>query len=364
MPLGPVGSVVPMRQTSIAGRLCAGWGTAAPAGTSARIARLTQTHPSTLGSWHTRCERDSLLDLELVLRRQLWKRSVRLPLVPVDDRADVVLERKIAVARAPPQSLNRDLQVALEPDRVGDVPAVETEALLRLIEAVGTNDQRHPRVGSGELLVLLRLPVLEVVRAAEVVLGAGADDRGGVLVAVHVELDLAFSPPAVVVDAVGHVRADVVSLALDSVDQRVDLFVGEGIDPTELRVEIALVLSDVGQRVGDLVVERHLFFADVLERDARALAKRHDPVAVERAAGIDADGERRDLRGALPAGSEEVADRRLHRRRALAVPVHAEDRVAPRARRRHPDVLDGPHAFDVGEREYLAGLDDDRGRDL
>ena len=76
----------------------------------------------------------------------------------------------------------------------------------------------HAGVWGGELLVLARLLVLEIVRAAEVVLGPCPADSRVFLVTVHVELDLAFPPPAVVVHAPCHVCAHVLSLALHSVD--------------------------------------------------------------------------------------------------------------------------------------------------
>src|SRR5712664_922907 len=42
--------------------------------------------------------------------------------------------------------------------------------------------------------------------------------------------------------------------------------------------------------------KRHRVLVDVLEGNPGRLAERHDPVAVERAAGVDRDGERDDLR--------------------------------------------------------------------
>ena len=77
------------------------------------------------------------------------------------------------------------------------MPAVHTEALVGVVDAVGPDDVRHARVGGGVLLVLLGGLVLEVVGAAEVVLGAGAADGRELPVTVQVELDFAFAPPTV-----------------------------------------------------------------------------------------------------------------------------------------------------------------------
>ena len=50
----------------------------------------------------------------------------------------------------------------------------------------------------------------------------------------------------------------------------------------------------------------------------------------------------------LPAAAEEIPHRALHRGRGLAVPVHAQDSVAPLPRGGHPDVLNGAGPLDVG----------------
>src|SRR6185312_17063263 len=121
----------------------------------------------------------------------------------------------------PAQRLDRDLQVRREAHRVHDVPAVEAEALLRAVDAVRPDHLGQAGVGAVELLVgrlavalLLHAAGIEVVGAAEVVLGAGAADGREDAVPIHEELDLALAPPAGVVDAPGHVGPDEVALAL------------------------------------------------------------------------------------------------------------------------------------------------------
>ena len=88
----------------------------------------------------------------------------------------------------------------------------------------GTEDLGHAGVRSGELGVLA--VDVEVVRAAEVVLGAGAADGGELGVPIHVELDFAFAPPAGAVHTPSHVGADVVPAARHTVQQRVRLLQG------------------------------------------------------------------------------------------------------------------------------------------
>jgi hypothetical protein len=81
------------------------------------------------------------------------------------------------------------------------VPAVETEALLALVDAVGPDDLRHAGIGSGEFgvgrgMALVDRADVEIVGAAEIILGAGSADGGKLAVAIHEELDLPLAPPA------------------------------------------------------------------------------------------------------------------------------------------------------------------------
>ena len=103
-------------------------------------------------------------------------------LVPEGDRGDVVLEGQVAVLAAPAEGLDRDFEIGLEAHGIHDVPSVEPEALLAFIRTVAADHLRQARVGRRELGVLA--VSVEVVGAAEVVLGAGAADRGKLAVAV------------------------------------------------------------------------------------------------------------------------------------------------------------------------------------
>src|SRR4051812_2305439 len=117
------------------------------------------------------------------------------------------------------------------------MPAVETKALLALVEAVGRYHLRQAQERRGVATVLAP-GVLEVPGPAEIVFRPGAADRRPVGIAVQVELDLALAPPAVVVDAPGDVRANVVALSCHPVQQRVDRHGGQGIAAPPLGMEI------------------------------------------------------------------------------------------------------------------------------
>ena len=84
------------------------------------------------------------------------------------------------------------------------------------------------------------------------------------------------------------------------------------------------------------------------------LAERHGPIAVKRAARVNAHRQGGDLEVLLPATEEEIAHGALHRGVLLAVPIDADDGVAPLARGSHPNVLDGARALDASNLQGLS----------
>ena len=77
--------------------------------------------------------------------------------------------------------------------------AVHSETLIGDIQAIGADDLRHSQIRRGERRVSAAGDI-EVPGTTEIILSAGATDRGIVSVVVHVELDFAFAPPAIVID--------------------------------------------------------------------------------------------------------------------------------------------------------------------
>lgn len=304
------------------------------------------------------------VDFQLVFRRERRERRGRKRLIPVGDRGNVVFERQIAAAVAPAECLNRHAQIALKADRVGDVPAVHAEALVGVIQPVRRADIGEAGVRRRKGLVAVRILILKVVGAAEIILRPRAADGRVFAVAVHIKLDLALAPPAVVVDAPGQIGADVLPLALHVVEDRIDLFIGQRVDAPELRVKIGGVLGDVGQRIIDLIEKGGIFIADILQRHAAAPAERHLPVTVQGPPRIDADSQRRERAVLIPAAGEKVADRAFDARRLAPVPVDAQDQEAPVAGGRAPDMVDAAASLDVGERKGGMRLDGNTGIDL
>ena len=117
-------------------------------------------------------------------------------LIPVGHGGVVVVP-----GAGPAQVVQSHPEVLFKVDGVGNVEAVQQKPLLTVIEGfIVAHDGIHTAVQAAEGLVFANVDVIsEAVAAAEIVLGAGAADGGEFVVAVHVELDLAFSPPAVVV---------------------------------------------------------------------------------------------------------------------------------------------------------------------
>ena len=277
-------------------------------------------------------------------------------LVPVGHGSDVVLQGQIASAAAPTQRLNGHAQVGLEINRVVDVPAIQAKAHLALIERVGDGRLRQSRIGRGEgFIAVVPHGILKIVGTAEVVFRARAADGGICVVAVQIEFDFAFAPPAVVIHAPGHVGAHIVAFALHAVQNGVHLFVRQRIHAPELRMKVGAFRRNGPHFVGDLVIQHKFFIRAVLHRYAAALAERHAPIAIEGGARVHAYGKGTDGRVASPAAGKKVTDGALDGRRFTPVPIEAQNRVAPGASGRHPDVADHALARNVHDFSGFAG---------
>ncbi|MPN12568.1 hypothetical protein SDC9_159886 [bioreactor metagenome] len=77
--------------------------------------------------------------------------------------------------------------------------------------------------------------------------------------------------------------------------------------------------------------------------------KRHLPVAVKRAAWIDAYRKRGKLAIFVPTTRKEIPDWNLDRRLFLMIPVKAQDQIAPGFGNSHPNVLNHTRSFDDGQ---------------
>ena len=307
------------------------------------------------------------MPVQLIQSGERGEVGVRLFLIPVGDGGHFAIELLVQAAFLPAERLDGDLEILFEADGVGDVPAVQAELLAGFVDLVRRQHLRKAGVGRGEGLVFVEVVVLEIVGAAKIIFGAGAADGGELGIAVHVEFDFAFTPPTRVVDVHGEIGADVLAFTFDVVENGVKAVHFERVLVMILGVEISGVAGNVGEFVVHLVVERHAFGVgafDVLHGDAGAFAEGHGPVAIEAAAGINADGERADLAIFSEAAREEIPGGALDGGVGLAVPVDADDGVLPVAADSHPNLMDAAGAFDVGKREGRAGLDADAGRDF
>ena len=282
---------------------------------------------------------------------------MRQGLVPVGHRGQVILQRQITAALAPAQRLDGDLQILLKVNGINDVPAVHAKAELAGIEGIGCDDLMESRIrrGKGNIAVM-RPGILKIIGAAEIVFCAGTANGGELFVPVHEELNLALAPPAAVVDAPGHVGTHIFALAPDSVDDSIVLLVGKRVGSAELGVEVSLVRRYLAVTVINLVVHGDRFFSHIGQGEAGALSEGHGPVAVEGAAGVDADSQGTQLSILIPAHGKEIADRALNRGVLLPIPVHAQDGVAPAPGGREPEMVDDARTCDIGNGESLSRL--------
>jgi hypothetical protein len=79
--------------------------------------------------------------------RELRSLGVRPVKVEQRRRGDVVVQWEISAARLPSEGLDLDAQVVGEVDGIQNVPTIETETLLALVEAVRLDHLGMPRYG-------------------------------------------------------------------------------------------------------------------------------------------------------------------------------------------------------------------------
>lgn len=302
---------------------------------------------------------------ELLYRGKLREGGVRLGLIPERRGRNVGVLCHIRPG-SPAEILDRYSKVVAEADGVGDMPAIHAERAyaVRLLGLFGLDEAGVWSIVDPELLLVENL---EVVGAQYIILGARSADGRIFRVAVHVELDFAFAPPDVIAAAPREVCARIVSTALDAVENRMERALGR-VRAAELGVEIRRVIRNIAQGVVDLVKERNVLLAAMLEGDAGFLSERHGPEAAERLTRADAYDLGRKRRPLLVGIAEEVAQRTLYRRLLLVIPVHSQNEAAPFERavvgHRKPHILDKTGAFDIHELERLAGLYRDAGAHL
>src|SRR5687767_2551274 len=92
-----------------------------------------------------------LNDFQIIPIRQCRKWCGGQCLIPVSDGCDVILQGQITPAAAPAESLDSNAQILLEANRIGDVPAIEAETRLRIVETIGPDNLRQPGVRRSEL---------------------------------------------------------------------------------------------------------------------------------------------------------------------------------------------------------------------
>ena len=206
----------------------------------------------------------------------------------------------------------------------------------------------------------------ETPRAAEVVFRSGAAPRRVLFIAVDVHFDFAFAPPAAFQRGQRKVGADVRAMAVHIVENRVVTGNFGDAFAAPLRMEAHRIgWQRVVFRVVDLVEEgRHVLVVIVAQHNARVL-ERHGEIAVETSIWHHHDRDGIDTAGLCVTAAEEIADRALHGRRLLAIPIEFEDEIAQYVRTgrgsavgdRHPNVANHARAIDVHQRDRIARLD-------
>ena len=195
---------------------------------------------------------------------------MRLGLIPISHRRDVILQRQIPAFAAPAQGLHGDAKVVLEADGVQDMKAVHSVPVALMIGFVllglgGDIGVAQERGG----VVVVKTP-----GPAEIILGAGAADGGELRIPVDERFELSLAPPAVAVLLPGQVRADIVALALHAVEDNVVFLVRQRIAAAETRMKIGRAIRDRTRRIVDGVEESAVLLRrTVLHRYPRACGR-------------------------------------------------------------------------------------------
>lgn len=149
---------------------------------------------------------------------------MRFRLVPEHGRRDIVLQRKVSSSVPPAQGLDGHLQIALKPDRVRNMPAIEPKSLLRIVMAIATDHLRQAGIGGGKFGIMrLGDPGgifgvgIEIIGPAEIIFCPRPADRRPIPVAIHIELYLSLAPPAIIMYAPRQIGADVLPFTVNAI---------------------------------------------------------------------------------------------------------------------------------------------------
>jgi hypothetical protein len=127
------------------------------------------------------------------------------------------------------------------------------------------------------------------------------------LISIHIKFNLPFSPPAVVVYTPGQVGSYIVTPPLNLVNDRIHLFYLDRVGPAELGMKIGRIVGYVGEGIINLKKYRVLFGVDVFKSHFAFFPEGHDPITIEGASGIHANGKGGKLSVFTPAGAKEIA---------------------------------------------------------
>src|SRR5690242_21472820 len=137
---------------------------------------------------------------------------MRFRLVPEHCRGNVILQRQITSPASPAECLDGNFQIFIESNRIGNMPAIQSKSLGNLVMTISFYYLAKAGIGRGECSIVrfiyscgIFLPGIEIVRATEIILRPGSVYSREFCVAIHVEFNLTFAPPAVVMDTPGKV---------------------------------------------------------------------------------------------------------------------------------------------------------------
>ena len=119
------------------------------------------------------------------------------------------------------------------------MPTVHVEISLRTIELIGISNLGKSAVRRGKLGIFAIH--IKIICSAKIILCARSANAGEFGIAVNIEFDLAFSPPAIGFDTPMQIGSNIKTVSFNVVEYRIYFFIGQWIDAPELGMKIQTV---------------------------------------------------------------------------------------------------------------------------
>src|SRR6516225_7074945 len=198
---------------------------------------------------------------------------------------------------SPSQILYRNLQSLFKADRIRDMPTVKPKSLGNVVVSIAADHLRQPGVWAAKLSIpagfdsrCILPPGIKIIRTAKIVFGSCPTDGRKPAVIIHVKFNFPFAPPAVVMSPICKIGTYILALAPDTVYQHIVFLIGNGVQSSELGVEVGRISRNVGFKVINLIIQDHVLIGYIFHGNPAFFSEGHPPVTIKSTSRINADG--------------------------------------------------------------------------